>query len=264
MSFRLKLIAALGAAAALTLGAAVPAASKDGEELRTYRVTLVNLTDGQPFSPPVAATHDRSMHMFQVGRLASDELAAIAQAGNQGPMFNLFNGSDEVTDAVDVGRPLTPAGTVVDPDGPGGMDPFVDSATFEITAERGDRLSLATMLICTNDGFLGLDAVRLPNEGARSFLIDGYDAGRENNTQLSQHIVDPCSALGPVRLPGDPDGNEDGQVDKSVLTTPPVPIHHHPNIEDGVGELTVEDHGWRDPVAVAVVSRIDDDGNGDD
>lgn len=249
MSTRHKLIAALGAAAVLSLGAALPAASDNGEELRTYRVTLVNLTDSQPFSPPVAATHDRDMHMFRVGRLATDELAAIAQAGNQLPMFNLFNNSDDVTDAVDVGAPLTRVGTVV--------GSFVDTATFEITAERGDRLSLATMLICTNDGFLGLDAVRLPSHGARAFLINGYDAGRENNTQDSQHLVNPCTALGPVPLPGDPDGEADSGP--GISTLPPVPIHHHPNIQDGVGELTVADHGWRDPVAVAVVSRIDDD-----
>jgi hypothetical protein len=247
MSIRLKLIAALGAAAVLALSAALPAASDGGSDLRTYRVTLVNLTDGQPFSPPVAATHDRDMRMFRVGRLASDELAAIAQAGNQLPMFNLFDNSDDVTDAVDVGAPLTRVGTVV--------GSFVDTATFEITAERGDRLSLATMLICTNDGFLGLDSVHLPSHGARAFLIDGYDAGRENNTQDSQHLVNPCSALGPVTLPGDPDGEADSGP--GISSVPRMPIHHHPNIQDGVGELTVADHGWRDPVAVAVVSRID-------
>jgi hypothetical protein len=253
MSTRPKLIAALGAAAVLTLAAALPAASEDGDELRTYRVTLVNLTDGQPFSPPVAATHDRDIRMFRVGRLATDELAAIAQAGNQLPMFNLFNNLDGVTDTVDVGAPLTRVGTVV--------GSFVDTATFEITAKRGDRLSLATMLICTNDGFLGLDAVRLPSRGARAFLINGYDAGRENNTQDSQHLVNPCTALGPVPLPGDPDGEADSGP--GVSTVPPVPIHHHPNIQGGVGELTVADHGWRDPVAVAVVSRIEDDENED-
>jgi hypothetical protein len=169
-------------------------------------------------------------------------------------MFNLFNSSDRVTDAVDLGAPLTRVGKVV--------GSFVDTATFEIMAEPGDRLSLATMLICTNDGFLGLDAVRLPSHGARAFLINGYDAGRENNTQLSEHLVNPCSALGPVTLPGDPDGELDSGP--RVSTVPPVPIHHHPNIQPGVGELSVAAHGWRDPVAVAVVSRIDDGGGDED
>lgn len=255
-----KLLAVAGASAALILTLAIPAASDDGADLRTYRVTLVNLTDGQPFSPPVAATHDRSIRMFRVGRLASDELAKIAQAGNQVPMFSLFNSSDDVTDTVDVGAPLTPVEKAVDPPGP--MGPFVDAATFEITAEPGDRLSLATMLICTNDGFLGLDAVRLPRHGARAFLINGYDAGRENNTQVSEHLVNPCSALGPVPLPGDPDGELDSGP--GISTVPPVPIHHHPNIQAGVGELSVAAHGWRDPVAVVVVSRIDDGGGEED
>ena len=43
-----------------------------------------------PFSPPVAATHDAGLHVFQVGQLASDELAAIAQDGNEVPMADLL------------------------------------------------------------------------------------------------------------------------------------------------------------------------------
>jgi hypothetical protein len=254
-----NLLAVAVASAALILAFAIPAASDDGPDLRTYRVTLVNLTDGQPFSPPVAATHDRSMRMFRAGHLASDELAKIAQAGDEVPMFNLFNGSDDVTDAVDVGAPLTTVGKVVDPPGP--MGPFVDTATFEITAAPGDRLSLATMLICTNDGFLGLDAVRLPRHGAQAFLINGYDAGREQNTELSQHLVDPCSALGPAGLAGDPNGNLDSGP--GVSTVPRAPIRHHPNIQGG-GHLSTALHGWRDPVAVAVVSRIDGGGEDED
>lgn len=258
MSKTTKFLAVAGTSGVLILTFAFPAASYDGPDLRTYRVTLLNLTDGQPFSPPVAATHDRHMRMFQVGRLASDELAAIAQAGDEVPMFNLFNGSDDVTEAVDVAKPLTPVGKVVDPPGPAG--PFVDSATFEIMAKPGDRLSLATMLICTNDGFLGLDAVRLPRHGARAFLINGYEAGREQNTELSPHIVDPCSALGPVKLTGDDNGNLD--TGPGVSTVPPIPIRHHPNIQGG-GDLSTTLHSWRDPVAVAVVSRLDG-GDGDE
>src|SRR5437879_4151462 len=176
----------------------------DSDQLRTYRVTLTNLTHGQPFSPPVAATHRTQLHMFQVGHVASDELAAIAQDGNEVPMFNHFNGAAGVTQAVDVGRPLTTSGKTV--------GSFTDSATFDIHARAGDRLSIATMLICTNDGFLGLDAVRLPRDGSRTLFLVGWDAGRENNSEKSVDIVDPCSALGPVPLAGDPNGNRDTEV----------------------------------------------------
>ncbi len=243
-----KLLVGVCVLATLALAATAPASYGGGDELETYRVTLKNLTSGQPFSPPVAATHRKSIRMFQVGGFASDELAAIAQGGDEVPMFNLFNGSPKVTQAVDIGKPLTPLEKVV--------GSFTDTVTFDISARKGDRLSLATMLICTNDGFLGLDSVKLPDDDPRTFFVNGYDAGRENNTEISPHIVDPCSALGPTPLPGDPDGNlESGP---GVTTHPPQRIRHHPNIA-GVGELSVLAHGWTGPVAKVTVELLDDE-----
>jgi len=141
----------------------------------TYRVRLFNLTSGQPFSPPVAATHEPSIRIFRVGHLASPELEAIAEDGNEIPMFNLFTGDRRVTQAVDVGRPLTPIGKTV-----GTFTPWV---AFDINARPGDRFSLATMLICTNDGFLGLDAAELPARGQVVYALNGYDSGTEDNTE---------------------------------------------------------------------------------
>jgi len=230
----------------LTLAWSSGVAAAQHAHRATYRVTIENLTRGQPFSPPVAATHQKAIHMFQVGALASDELAAIAQDGNEGPMADLFGASDKATQVVDVGRPLTPHGKVV--------GSFTDSATFDIQARPGDRFSLATMLICTNDGFLGLDAVKLPQEDSVVFWLNGYDAGRENNTEKSVDIVDPCSALGPVTLAGDPNGNED----VTVATVPPQPIAHHPGIA-GIADLSVSLHGWHDPVAKVTITRLDND-----
>jgi hypothetical protein len=237
---RSRLLAAL---LVLVAASAVTAAASGDGGLATYRVTLVNLTGGQPFSPPVAATHVPGVHMFQVGQLATDELAAIAQDGDEVPMATRFTGAHGVTAVVDVGRPLTPHGKVV--------GTFTDTAEFEIQAGPHDRLSLATMLICTNDGFLGLDGVRLPSSGSRTFFLAGYDAGREDNTEQSVDLVDPCSALGPFTLPGDPDGN----VDDAVATSPPQPIALHAGIS-GVGELSPDHHGWHDPVALVRVERI--------
>jgi hypothetical protein len=233
------LLAVIGLAVAGFMAITEPAASKP--EVSMYRVTLVNLTSGQPFSPPVAATHTKAIRMFEVGELASDELAAIAQAGDQGPMFRRFASSSNVTQAVDVARPVTRSGQAG------------DTVTFEIAAAPGDRLSLATMLICTNDGFLGLDAVKLPRAGAEEFLLAGYDAGREESTERSEDLVDPCSALGPVPLRGDPNGNRDSGP--GVTTSPAVPIAHHAGIA-GTADLSVALHGWTDPVARVTVERI--------
>jgi hypothetical protein len=225
----------------LTTGAAL---AETGGTAATYHVTIQNLATGQPLSPPVVATHQRGISMFTVGNRAIPELESIAEGGNQIPMLEMFQASALTTSAIDIGMPLTPAGTTV-----GG---FSDSVSFVIEAQPGDRLSMATMLICTNDGFTGLDAAHLPAHGSRVYLIAGYDAGSEDNTEASTDIVDPCSALGPMPLVGDPNGNEDAAVD----TQPPQAIAHHPGIAGGA-DLDAGAHGWTGPIAKVTVTRVD-------
>ncbi len=199
----------------------------------TYRVTIENLTQGQPFSPPVLAAHGGGFDMFEVGRAASDELAAIAQDGEPGPMFLAARASGSVTEAVNAGAAVPPKGML----------------RREIRANHGDRLSIASMLVCTNDGFWALDAVALPAQGAQSFMATGYDAGREQNTEQSEHIVDTCSI--PRPLPGDNDGN----MNRPVASNPVEPIRDHPGVK-GTGELDPGFHGFANPVARITVERV--------
>ncbi len=181
--------------------------SEDSDGLRTYRVTIKNLSVGQPLAPPVIATHVKGFTMFEVGKLASRGLEAIAENGDVSLMFNRYSASSSSTDAVNVGMPLTRYGTMV--------GNFKDYVTFEITGKKHDRLSIAAMLICTNDGFTGLNSVKLPKEGKRVYYTKAYDAGTEYNTENSSDIVDGCSALGAIALAGDPNGNENDAVDSS-------------------------------------------------
>jgi hypothetical protein len=202
------------------------------------------MTHGQPFSPGVAATHRANAHIFQVGDLAPSGIEAIAEDGNEAPAVGMLDGAAGITDVFDINRPITPDGVTI--------GDFTDSFTFEITARPGDRLSIALMLICTNDGIAAVDRARLPAHGSVSFGLNGYDAGTEDNTEMSDDIVDPCSALGPVALPGDPDGNDDAGVDSD----PHTPIAHHAGVL-GTGELNEMAHGWDDPVAMVTVERVD-------
>lgn len=243
MSKKYMLMGALGVLAVLAfaLGGEGAGASPP---LRTYEVTLHNMTDGQPFSPGFAATHRPNFHAFQVRGLAHPGIEAIAEDGNEGPAVAALGSLDAITDLHDINRPLTPDGKTV--------EMFTDTLTFEITAQPGDRLSLAVMLICTNDGFTGLDGVKLPKHGSVTYHAAGYDAGTEDNTEESMDIVDPCSGLGPVPLAGDPDGNEDAAVDSD----PHVAIHHHSGIEGGA-DLSPSMHDWTNPVAEITIERID-------
>jgi hypothetical protein len=159
--------------------------------------------------------------------------------------------SDNHTDVVNLGRPLTPSETTV-----GG---FADRAVFTIDARPGDVLSLFGMLICTNDGFIGLVRGALPAESA-TFVLNGYDAGSEENTEQSVDIVDPCSGLGPVALAGDANGN----LDSGAIDAAPVGVFTaHPGVDGTVGDL-VAGHDWDHPAAMLTVIKIEDAFGDDD
>jgi hypothetical protein len=124
----------------------------------------------------VAATHRGKNELFRVGDAASFGLKEIAENGNNAPLLARLGSDRDVSDVVEApGGPLVPAGTP-------GSAMFGDTTTFNITAERGARrLSLAAMLICTNDGFTGVNSLRLPSKVGRSVTVEtvGYDGGTE-------------------------------------------------------------------------------------
>ncbi len=193
-------------------------------ELRRYRVTIENLTKGQPFSPGVIVTHESGARLFEGGKAASAGLKAIAENGDPSVAEAALSGAPGIHEVVATGAPIHRMG------GPGSN---VMSVEIEASA-RARYLSLALMLICTNDGFIGLNTVTLPG-GFEKKVVQAvaYDAGTERNDERSRSIVDACGAIGPVAL--DVDGN-DGTAQGGVVGA-------HPGIA-GVGALSPSLHGW--------------------
>ena len=206
-----------------------------------YMITVENLSATQPIAPIVAATHSSKTWMFRDGEQASDALVTMAEEGNPMPMADRVAADPKVTDFFNVGMPLTRNGTTA--------GDFSDSVTFTLNARHGDLLSLAGMLIVTNDGFAGIDATGLPKSGSKVVYAVGYDAGSEENTEVSEDLVDEASQLGPGALPGDPNGNA------SVDTVPQAAVSLHPNIAGG-GDLTPETNGWLDPVLRVTITAM--------
>ena len=108
------------------------------------------------------------------------------------------------------------------------------------------------MLICSNDGFAALSRARPLWRVQRVYPLYAHDAGTEENSERSADIVDPCSALGPMPLAGDPNGNEDATVDTDPLSR--IWLHR---VVRGVGDLSIDAHGWQGFTGVAIVKRID-------
>ncbi len=189
----------------------------------TYRVTIENTNSGfQPLSPAGVVIHRRSVDVWSVGSPASAGVAAIAEDANLPIFVDTYDGVNGVRQAF-VGGDA--------PAGPGG------EITFEFDARRGQRISLVSMLVNTNDAFTGLDSVRLRN-GVREYYVDAYDAGTEANNELASHIPGPVGGNPFVRSP-------EGAT-----------VQPHPNVQ-GVGDLDPAVHGWDGPVAKITIERID-------
>ncbi|MFB6169408.1 MAG: spondin domain-containing protein [Haloferacaceae archaeon] len=254
--------AALGATGALlgglTLGGtalAQQSGSSDGQGqtggARRYRVTVTNLTSGQPFTPPAVALHRPSVELFSVGEPANEAIQQVAENGNLGPLLDLANSTDAVRGAgvFTTGGSPTPLVPEADP-GDTGLPYF---GTVEVSADASaTHLSLVSMLIATNDGFVGLDTVALPeavNESHTHFAAS-YDAGTEENTELFRDMVPPAQALiqGEVTVEGTAE-SEPGIATDGVITP-------HPGIEGGAN-LDAAVYDWSDPAATVQVERID-------
>jgi hypothetical protein len=232
-----RVVATLVAVATLAFLAAPTAAA--GPE-RTYTVTIMNLTDGQPLTPALVTTHKGSDDLFSVGSSASFELKEIAENGNLGPMIAGVSGDSDFDDLV-----VQTGDTGLPPVVPG------ETITFEITAAPPfNFLSWASMLICTNDGFTGVDTVKLPSDVGESLTMStqGYDAGTEINTEVFADLVPPCG-----ELTGQDSMGQGTDMSDPALAEGGV-IHHHDGIL-GVGDLDPAINDWNNPVATITVER---------
>ena len=215
----------------------VPTASAS-HGARTYTVTITNDTGGQPFTPPLASTHRERADMFDPGKQATEGVQEIAENGNLGPAIAEREANNGVADVV-VGFP--------DPMNPGPLPPS-GTTTFEITSEPGARwFSFVAMLICTNDGFTGVDTVKLPKKvgDVHQAPLNAYDAGTEANTENLSDLVPPCAAPAPGT-----------GASNSNLAQMGVITHHGGITETGSlgfhGNLEIAVHGWTDVGTITI------------
>ena len=241
---RLGKALAVGTVASAVVLAGAPTA---GAKARTYSVTIEDLTTGQPLTPPVVATHRGKHQLFRVGQPASVGIREIAENGNNAPLLAFLDADPfrRIADFKQAGDgPLVPKGKP-------GAGMFPDRVTFTMRATRHARyLSFASMLICTNDGFTGVNSLRLPRKTGREVVAEtnGYDAHTERNTEDFADIVPPCQSLIGVSSGEAGTGVSDPDLAEGGV------IAHHSGIRGGA-DLDPSVHGWRDPVARISVER---------
>ena len=199
---------------------------------RTYAVTITNITSGQAFTPVLVATHKAEASFFELGAAPSPELADLAEGGATSGLQMLLNGLPEfVMDTNTSG--ITPDGNPLINAG--------ESVTVYITGNRDyNRLSLAGMLLPTNDTFVAVNSMPLPRRYAAGMAL-AYDAGSEKNDELCANIPGPqCGGMGEAFS----DGLYEGFV-------------HISRGISGEGDLNASDYDWRNPVARVTVRLMD-------
>ncbi len=196
-----------------------------------FEVTVTNLTRGQQFTPILVASHRAGTRLFQAGGPASEPLEELAEGGATGPLEAALLDTGMVLDTNTSVGLLDPGGSV----------------TLRVeTSGRFNRVSVASMLIPTNDTFLAVNGVRGPM-GKQMLLLDspGYDAGTENNDELCASIPGPvCGGA------GFESGGGEGFV------------HVSSGIQD-VGDLIPAVRDWRNPVARITIKRVSGDDDED-
>lgn len=192
-----------------------------------YQVTITNLTRGTIITPVLVASHSGPAGFFETGQAPSDSLAHMAEGG----------------DTSYLQADLAATGRLYDSASTDGAIPPGQSASVTVTT-RGhyDRISLAGMLVPTNDGFIALQDIRAPKgRHGLTRLSPGYDAGSEVNDELCADIPGPqCGGEGYNPDPGE------------------GVVFVHAGIH-GTGDLLPADYDWRNPVAKVVIKRVSGD-----
>ena len=229
-----KTLFALVVGTVLSMGQAVAA---------EFTVTVKNLTNGIYFTPLLITAHDGETHFFETGSPASAALQAMAEGGNISDLVDMVGGPDRDTVVDPAGGPLAPGGIVSD-------------VYFNTKRTRNRYLSLTAMLLPTNDGFVGLDSLRIPRiPGTYRYYLFGYDAGTEANDE----IVNGGGAPGVPGIPGAP-GLDAGMNGSGVAGDDAnAMVHIHRGVigdtdpVGGISDLDSAIHRWLNPVAEVII-----------
>jgi hypothetical protein len=192
-----------------------------------WQVEVTNVTPGQSFTPILAVNHYPPVKLFELGEQASPGLATLAEGGDTAPLATELQAHRRVAALQTIGGLL----------GPG------ETRTFEVEGRIGQNLSLAAMLIPTNDTFFAVDSVTLPIAGRVIVEALAYDAGSEPNDQDCANIPGPrCGGQG--ASPNPTEGDEDF-------------VHIGNGFHDlGAGVLMPAHYDWNNPVAIVTIRRM--------
>jgi hypothetical protein len=190
-------------------------------------ITATNLTYAQPLSPIAVALHQEGQ-FWQVGEPASNALEVLAEGGDNSDLLAL----GIVQSKASATAPLPPG----------------QKAQLTLTHDSldGQKLSLISMMVNTNDGFTGLNALdvsAMTVGQTMTFTTHAYDAGTEANTEAQGTI------------PGPADGGTGFSADREALNK----VAMHPGVvgmDDGLTtSVLTSSHKFDNPLMTVTITR---------
>ena len=218
------ILSTLSVAIAISAMLGSPAAFADEAGMRHYAITITNITRGQIFAPVAIIAHNDGYKLFDLGSQASPELSMLAEEGSATALLNMASSLPSVYRTAMGSGVITPGA----------------SQTIEIeTSGQFSEISVAAMLVSTNDGFMSVRSVHAPRRGDVMVIAEAYDAGSEANSENCAFIPGPpCGSH--VHDPSPAEGY----------------VHTHAGIH-GIGGLAPSTYDWRGGVAQIEIKRID-------
>lgn len=175
-----------------TSGAAFATPTPKAPQQKLFKVTVQNLTKGQPITPPVVAVHAPQKTFVKLGEAPSAGLSALAKDGVTSALEKELKYERYVV------RSSTGKGVIL----PGKKDEIMIEANHPKF-----QLTVVGMLARTNDAITVAKNLTLPSTiGMKAvYYAHTYDAGAELNTELCSDIpAPPCES--PMQGPSEGEG----------------------------------------------------------
>jgi hypothetical protein len=185
-----------------------------------YRITIKNLSKAD-LTPAVYGVHDRRANLFRTGRFASRGIAELAEDGDASIALAELKRKRFVRTA-SVSSRIAPRRSI----------------TIRVrTTTSHRRFSFASMQVCSNDTFAGVNSLALPLKKKRNRVVNvrAYDAGSERNTESAAHV--PCLGAHGV-----------GPSERRRIT--------RDSTIRGVADLRNAEHGWNRTIARMTIRRV--------
>ena len=240
------------------------------------QLTITNITFGGYFTPLLISAHekDEQQQLFSLGSDAQDfdGVEAMAELGDISMLAARVQSYGATTKA----NPVPNAGSAITMGGANFLIPGGSVTVSLNTTDAQKYLSVAAMILPSNDAFVGLDSYAIPSEeGVYKVYLNAYDAGTEINTETvkdpydlneKRAAIDSLGIPSPSFLGLGSSGTGVAKASNPNSVDEGGKIHIHPsNLGDfdqqgGISDMNAKAHRFNNPVALVTIRvGVDDE-----